>query len=345
MNGHLTKVPELKIAEAASAFKKRHPQGWLWDMTHGFEPFWLAPENITELFVIDDSNGTHEIKVSEFFSAQWYGTIAPTPSPAPAPHLHSRPWIWQKPSMARWLVHESDFAVLGTHNKGTEVLGSTISVSDGAGVEDSTGVTYSLLSASSSLYENLMVDSRVSLTWSEKALANGDAPGCWLGTGESPPCVRLTMLGSFTPVPEANKSIALKFLYARHPEMESWSSKGDFVPFWMAPENITEFFLIPFYGGAEHFSVKAYLEAPWYGGGPAPAPVPVTPPSPDSGKLACSACGHVYSAEADGGGKAFEDLPDTWTCPVCGAKKSAFHKISLSDGSSVWTHEESTVVV
>jgi len=343
MNGYLTKVPGGKKHEASSVFKKRHPQGWLWDFTHGFEPFWLAPENITEILLSDDFDLTHRIEVPEFLAAPWYGPPVPTPSPLPAPALHSRPWIWQKPSLARWLVHESDFAVVGTHSKGTELLGSILSISDGEGAEASTGIIYALLSTSDTTYKNLIADSRASLTWSEKALANGNAPGCLWGTGESPPCVRLTMLGSLTPVPEANKSVALKFLYARHPEMKSWTSKGDLVPFWMAPENITEFFLIPFYGGAEHFSVKAYLEAPWYSGGPSPAPMPVPPPSPD--KLACSQCGHVYSPEADGGGKAFEDLPDAWTCPVCGAAKSAFQKISLADGSSTWVHEETTVVV
>merc|ERR1719498_1166336 len=52
----------------------------------------------------------------------------------------------------------------------------------------------------------------------------------------------------------------------------------------------------------------------------------------------CSVCGHVYDAAKDGNGKAFEDLPDTWTCPVCGAKKSAYTKMTMEDGSLVWVH-------
>jgi rubredoxin len=43
----------------------------------------------------------------------------------------------------------------------------------------------------------------------------------------------------------------------------------------------------------------------------------------------CSVCGHVYDAAKDGGGAAFEDLPSTWVCPVCGAPKSAYAKQSL----------------
>ena len=47
-------------------------------------------------------------------------------------------------------------------------------------------------------------------------------------------------------------------------------------------------------------------------------------------KYTCSVCGYVYDEEkgdADGGiapGTKFEDLPDTWVCPVCGASKADF---------------------
>jgi rubredoxin len=47
----------------------------------------------------------------------------------------------------------------------------------------------------------------------------------------------------------------------------------------------------------------------------------------------CLVCGYIYDpAEGDsaGGiaaGTAFEDLPDSWVCPVCGAPKSEFEKI------------------
>jgi rubredoxin len=46
----------------------------------------------------------------------------------------------------------------------------------------------------------------------------------------------------------------------------------------------------------------------------------------------CKVCGYVYDPEAgdpDNGvkpGTKFEDLPDTWECPVCGASKDDFEK-------------------
>jgi len=47
-------------------------------------------------------------------------------------------------------------------------------------------------------------------------------------------------------------------------------------------------------------------------------------------KWECQVCGYIYDPEAgdpDQGinpGTSFEDLPDSWVCPVCGAQKSMF---------------------
>ena len=47
-------------------------------------------------------------------------------------------------------------------------------------------------------------------------------------------------------------------------------------------------------------------------------------------KYVCGVCGYIYDpakGDKDGGiapGTAFEDLPDDWSCPVCGAAKDEF---------------------
>ncbi len=47
-------------------------------------------------------------------------------------------------------------------------------------------------------------------------------------------------------------------------------------------------------------------------------------------KYVCGVCGYVYDpAKGDPdsnipAGTAFEDLPDDWSCPVCGASKDQF---------------------
>jgi flavin reductase (DIM6/NTAB) family NADH-FMN oxidoreductase RutF/rubredoxin len=50
-------------------------------------------------------------------------------------------------------------------------------------------------------------------------------------------------------------------------------------------------------------------------------------------KYKCTVCGYIYDPEAgdpDGGikpGTPFEQIPDDWVCPVCGASKDQFEKI------------------
>ena len=62
--------------------------------------------------------------------------------------------------------------------------------------------------------------------------------------------------------------------------------------------------------------------------------VKVEPKPAAKARYQCSVCGYIYDPEKgdpDGGiapGTAFEDLPETWTCPVCGANKSQFEKLA-----------------
>ncbi len=50
-------------------------------------------------------------------------------------------------------------------------------------------------------------------------------------------------------------------------------------------------------------------------------------------KYQCAVCGYIYdpvAGDPDSGipaGTAFEDLPDTWRCPVCGVDKSNFQPV------------------
>ena len=54
----------------------------------------------------------------------------------------------------------------------------------------------------------------------------------------------------------------------------------------------------------------------------------------------CTSCGFIYDpaeGDPDGGipgGTAFEDIPDDWFCPVCGARKKDFERYDgLSAGA------------
>jgi len=186
---------------------------------------------------------------------------------AGAAALHPRPRIWNTASFARWLVHESDYGVVSTHHGDGGVFGNIISISDGDGPEDSTGVIYTFLPDVDTSAQDLARNSSVAVTFSEMALVGGTSGGCRNSTAEDPPCGRVIVSGQLTRVPEAHEAEALRFLYARHPQMKSWGSAHNFQPYWMAPENITDFFVIDFYGGAKHPTVREYLAAPWHGKG------------------------------------------------------------------------------
>ena len=75
---------------------------------------------------------------------------------------------------------------------------------------------------------------------------------------------------------------------------------------------------------------KAPKNAPTYLD-PARIEAASTRPLP-SDKYVCAVCGHVYDpavGDPDAGipaGTRFEDLPENWVCPVCGAAKSDFVK-------------------
>lgn len=48
------------------------------------------------------------------------------------------------------------------------------------------------------------------------------------------------------------------------------------------------------------------------------------------GKYVCTVCGYEYDPQVGdpdndiAAGTAFDDLPEDWTCPICGAGKDAF---------------------
>jgi len=64
---------------------------------------------------------------------------------------------------------------------------------------------------------------------------------------------------------------------------------------------------------------------------------------------ACENCGYEYDPLDDEGDfplmfnnvkhRAFEDLPDTWKCPLCGVPKANFRRVEAADGTVLWTHD------
>ena len=42
-------------------------------------------------------------------------------------------------------------------------------------------------------------------------------------------------------------------------------------------------------------------------------------------KYVCTVCGHIYDEAVEG--TKFEELPDTWVCPLCGVGKEFFEEV------------------
>lgn len=96
------------------------------------------------------------------------------------------------------------------------------------------------------------------------------------------------------------------------------------------------------YGHPGQMGIWQMKAAPVVGSAPVPTPAPG--PSPGAASWKCTVCAHIYDPAKDASpspaGTAFEDLPDTWKCPVCGAAKSAYKKQATADaaGQQVWAH-------
>lgn len=256
-------------------------------------------------------------------------------------------------SLARWILHESDYGVLSTTcadpkgwNTGCAYVGGhitdVVSVADGNGPEHSTGVPHFLLPLMDHTARNIQVDNRISITFSEMAL--GTCPKSGPGsTAEDPPCARLTMGGSVRRIedpsdPDYNTS--LSYMLNTHPQMKYWMKNAGhgFAPYKMTMDTVL---ILWHNGGSNNVSISEYLAAPAWGPAVTPAPTPM-PPSAPGDKFQCSVCFHVYDAQKDGEGKLFSDLPDTWKCPACGAPKSAFKKMGGGEAAQGdaerWVH-------
>jgi rubredoxin len=65
------------------------------------------------------------------------------------------------------------------------------------------------------------------------------------------------------------------------------------------------------------------------------------PAAADDDRFECRACGHIYNPNKGDStakiiaGTPFSVLPETWRCPVCTAKKSAFSNIGTMGNSEV----------
>ena len=57
----------------------------------------------------------------------------------------------------------------------------------------------------------------------------------------------------------------------------------------------------------------------------------------DESNFKCTVCANAYNSRRDGGGLAFEDLPESWKCPVCDQPKAC---TKYDEPTDVGGHDE-----
>ena len=77
--------------------------------------------------------------------------------------------------------------------------------------------------------------------------------------------------------------------------------------------------------------------APGYRAAKTAKPQPEKKVNTEIGKYVCNVCGYVYDPEKGdpendvAPGTSFQDIPDTWVCPVCGVGKDDFSPVTAPD--------------
>ncbi len=80
-------------------------------------------------------------------------------------------------------------------------------------------------------------------------------------------------------------------------------------------------------------TAPSYVEVKKEAAAPAATPTPAAAPVSAPAKYKCDVCGYIYDPSlGDPGsgvkpGTAFEDIPESWVCPICGADKTQFTKV------------------
>ncbi|XP_063230573.1 protein CREG1-like [Bacillus rossius redtenbacheri] len=179
--------------------------------------------------------------------------VTATPGPSPPPHT-------KYPEMARFIVHNSDWAALSyvSFQKETQgyPVGAIFSISDGPR-EQSTGTPYLYVTDLELSVQDLRNDSRCSLTMT---LAEGQYCQQHGLDQQDPPCAQIVLTGRMQRLQNGTREwdFARQALFSRHPRMKGWPSNHSF--FFMKLK-IDDINMTDFYGGPVYVDVEQYFKA------------------------------------------------------------------------------------
>jgi len=165
----------------------------------------------------------------------------------------------QKALTARYVVHKSDWGVIGTISThfGRQGLPFTniMSVCDGP-LDNSTGIPYAYVADLDVSMQDVKKNNNVSLSMTEMET------GYCLSKhydAEDPRCARVTLSGKLLAVKdEREKHFALTALFSRHPEMKMWGKIHAFYPVKLQIDSV---WVLDYFGGGSLVPLKEYFDA------------------------------------------------------------------------------------
>ena len=163
-------------------------------------------------------------------------------------------------SIARYLVHANDYAVVATysvHHEGN-IFSNVMSYADGIGMKNSTGRLFFYMTVMDPTGAALKNNSAASVTISQAQLAGAPTVCGEIDNGVST-CAKLTIMGDIEEVTDVRqRDYALKALLSRNPEMAGWPSEHGWVVLEMKPTHIL---LQQNHDGTTRVPVSAYFSA------------------------------------------------------------------------------------
>lgn len=171
--------------------------------------------------------------------------------PNPPPHE-------EVAKMARYIVHNADWAAIATQSTAQAVRGfpfaNIVSISDGP-INNSSGVPYMYITPMELSTRDIEADSRCSLAMS---LAESNYCKQHNIDPEDPRCARVILTGKIKRVKTYSSEIefAENALFTRHPAMPSWPKNHGF---YFVKIKIEQILVLDYYGGPKVVSKPEYF--------------------------------------------------------------------------------------
>ena len=206
------------------------------------------------------------------WARKWFVTIAlflhvpSLPAEAKQPKLIPEPNYTDHAQVARWAIARAQFGTLSTTSLHLSGLpwGNVASTSDGVGSQycpaNSTGVPYFYLTSLDATAQDLTSNPSCSFSVTEATFT--DSLGCQDkgASAEDPTCVRVTLSGRMILAVKGSpqEEFGRQALFSKHPVMSEWPAGHDWGVYFL---NISNVFVLDFYGGAVAVSPAEYIAA------------------------------------------------------------------------------------